>query len=124
MGARIPRWSQLRPAPTARPLSTVERQEYHAIRLGLLLALGILQNHAFMPEWRPIPGDHENQLDWLRLALKPLVRHSPTIALAVRLIHLDGPAITWNDPAMLGRHLQRIAEEVRRLGKAMRSSRH
>lgn len=121
--ARFPHLVRLRPPRAARPLTDVEVREYHAVRLALVLAAGVLQAGCFVSRVQPIPGDSYAQLAWLRRTLAPLVRRSPTVALLVRLINLEGPRIAWDDPRILRRHLRRLAADVEPLAVAMRVAR-
>lgn len=114
---RFPRWSDLRPPRTARPLTALEEREHHAIRLAFLLAMGMVQNTGFTAAYQPIPGGYWEQWDWLRATLQPLARQSPTIRMAVRLINQHGPSITWDEPATVKRHLFRMRAEVPRLAQ-------
>src|ERR1035437_3779762 len=121
MRPSFPRWSDLCPPRTSRPLSAVEVREHHAIRLGLVLALGVIQNGGFVRALQPLPMDYDQQWAWLRRALKPLARHSPAITQARRLIDLDG-RIAWDNPRTLKRHLLRLVDEAERLGQTMRQT--
>lgn len=115
---RFPRWSDLgqRPAVTA-------RREQAAVHLALLLAAGTLQAGAFAGHINVIGQDAYERFDWLRAALAPLVPVSPTVRRVVRLLDIEGPRITWDEPAVLRRHLRRLAVEAERLGTAMRTRR-
>lgn len=117
MAARFPRWTDLRPPRTVRPLTAAEQQEHQAIRLALILALGVLQAGSFTPDHQPLPGDYIDHHAWLRQVLEPLARRSPTVALARRLINLAGPTIRWDEGRALRRDLLRLAIAADRLGR-------
>lgn len=117
--SRFPRWSDLRPLSPA-----AAQREQAAVRLALLLAVGMLRNGHLLPPYRSIPGDEEDQFDWLRAALRPLDRRSPTVALVRRLLHLNGSDAAWFDERALRRHLHRLAAEAQRVGTPVRPKRH
>lgn len=120
MAMPFPRLTRLRPPRTLRPLTAVERREYHAVRLALILTAGVMQSGSFDAADQPIPGNFLDRAAWLRRTLAPLRRRSPTVALLRRLIDLEGPPITWDNPVTLGRHLHRLAGEVARLAAPRR----
>lgn len=117
MTSRFPRWSDLGPPPRSRPLTAVEVREHQAVRLALMLTLGVLQAGSFTPDHAPLPGDYIDHHAWLRQVLAPLARRFPTVALARRLIHLAGPTIRWDDGRALRRDLLRLAIAADRLGR-------
>ncbi len=115
--SRFPRWSDLRPPHTARPLTVAELQEHQAVRLALILALGVLQAGSFAADHQPLSGDYIDHHAWLRQVLEPLARRSPTVALARRLINLAGPTIRWDEGRVLRRDLLRLAIAADRLSR-------
>lgn len=123
MATRFPRLVQLRPPRAARPLTVAEQREYHAVRLALLLTAGVMQSATFVDGPHPIAPASIERCAWLRQALRPLVRRCPTIAILIRLVDLEGPAITWDDPLILRRHLRRLAVAAEQLGAAQRPTR-
>lgn len=117
MANRFPRWADLGPPSRSRPLTAAEAREHHAIRLALILALGVLQAGSFAADHQPLPGDYIDHYAWLRQALAPLARRSPTVALARRLINLAGPTIRWDHGRALRRDLLRLAIAADRLAR-------
>ena len=115
MASRFPRWADLGPPSRPRPLTATEVREYHAIRLALMLTLGVLQAGSFTPDHAALPGDYFDHHAWLRQALAPLVRRSPTVAVSRRLVNLAGPTIRWDDGRALRRDLLRLAIAADRL---------
>ena len=113
---RIPHWLDIRPPRQPRPITTAEAREFHAVRLALMLALGVIQAGAFAAGHEALPGDQYDHARWLRDVLRQLGRRSPTAALAARLINIEGPRIAWDDPRIVRRHLVRLAAEAERMG--------
>lgn len=109
MARAFPRWTDIRPPSRPRPLTASEIREHHAIRLALILSLGVLQAGSFAADHQPLSGDYLDHHAWLRQVLAPLARRSPTVALARRLINLAGPTIRWDEGRALRRDLLRLA---------------
>jgi len=110
--SRTLRWRDLCPPEPVRGAA-----EGEALRLALLVSLGVLQAGTFVADHQPLPGNYIDHLDWLWRTLAPLARHSLTIRTARRLIDLAGPRMRWDDGRALRRDLHRLAIAADRCGR-------
>ncbi len=111
--------------PAPKPLSQPRRSrpgashrarpgEVEALRVALMLAVGVLLSEVFVTRASPVPADDpEGRWAWLRRRLAPLTGRSSTVAGVCRLLDDRRCVSTWHTARGLTRTLRALATEAR-----------
>lgn len=110
-----------------RPLTRRQQDEFHAIRIALLLFVAVDKIDLFTSEYHILSNSRlDLPLDWIRAKLAPLENGSPTIKEIRRVTDQRHFHRAWDDSAGLRATLNRLLADIRieaRRSKA-RQARH